>query len=80
MEEQQHKKTADQLIHDNSFIIWCLCPTKESDKQWIENYLSVYPEEAETLKQAKEKDLSTQIQPYTTFSYGKNCTEKQNFK
>ncbi len=55
MEEQQHKKTADQLIHDNSFIIWCLCPTKESDKQWIENYLSVYPEEAETLKQAKEK-------------------------
>ena len=43
------------LLHDKSFILWCLFPTEESDKQWKENYLSLYPEEAETLMLAREK-------------------------
>lgn len=55
MEKPQHKKSIDQLLHDNSFILWCLFPTEESNKQWEDNYLSLYPEETETLKLAKEK-------------------------
>ena len=49
VEELLHRKNIDQLLHDKSFILWCLFPTEESDKQWKENYLSLYPEEAETL-------------------------------
>ncbi len=48
------EKNIDQLLHDKSFILWCLFPTEESDKQWKENYLSLYPEEAETLMLARE--------------------------
>ena len=55
MEELRHRKNIDQLLHDKSFILWCLFPTEESDKQWKENYLSLYPEEAETLMLAREK-------------------------
>ena len=53
MEELRHRKNIDQLLHDKSFILWCLFPTEESDKQWKENYLSLYPEEAETLMLAR---------------------------
>ena len=59
MEELRHRKNIDQLLHDKSFILWCLFPTEESDKQWKENYLSLYPEEAETLMLAREKDLNS---------------------
>ena len=55
VEKLRHRKNIDQLLHDKSFILWCLFPTEESDKQWKEDYLSLYPEEAETLEQAKEK-------------------------
>ena len=50
MNKKQHIKTVDQLIHDDSFILWCLFPTEESEQVWIDDYLTLYPEEKENIE------------------------------
>ena len=49
MNKKQHIKTVDQLIHDDSFILWCLFPTEESEQVWIDDYLTLYAEEKENI-------------------------------
>lgn len=61
MNKIQHIKTVDQLIHDDSFILWCLFPTEESEQVWIDDYLTLYPEEKENIKKARQMVRSLKL-------------------
>lgn len=61
MNKKQHIKTVDQLIHDDSFILWCLFPTEESEQVWIDDYLTLYPEEKENIEKARQMVRSLKL-------------------
>ena len=61
MNKIQHIKTVDQLIHDDSFILWCLFPTEESEQVWIDDYLTLYPEEKENIEKARQMVRSLKL-------------------
>ena len=61
MNKKQHIKTVDQLIHDDFFILWCLFPTEESEQVWIDDYLTLYPEEKENIEKARQMVRSLKL-------------------
>lgn len=61
MNKKQHMKTVDQLIHDDFFILWCLFPTEESEQVWIDDYLTLYPEEKENIEKARQMVRSLKL-------------------
>ena len=61
MNKIQHIKTVDQLIHDDSFILWCLFPTEELEQVWIDDYLTLYPEEKENIEKARQMVRSLKL-------------------
>lgn len=61
MNKKQHIKTVDQLIHDDFFILWCLFPTEESEQVWIDDYLTLYPEEKENMEKARQMVRSLKL-------------------
>lgn len=61
MNKKQHIKTVDQLIHDDSFILWCLFPMEESEHVWIDDYLTLYPEEKENIEKARQMVRSLKL-------------------
>ncbi len=61
MNKKQHIKTVDQLIHDDFFILWCLFPTEESEQVWIDDYLTLYPEEKENIDKARQMVRSLKL-------------------
>ena len=61
MNKIQHIKTVDQLIHDDSFILWSLFPTEELEQVWIDDYLTLYPEEKENIEKARQMVRSLKL-------------------
>lgn len=61
MNKKQHIKTVEQLIHDESFILWCLFPTEKSGQVWIDDYLTLYPEEKENIEKARQMVRSLKL-------------------
>lgn len=48
------RKTEDELIHDKTFILWCLFPTQELN-EFYQDYLKLYPEDEALLLSARNK-------------------------
>ena len=48
------RKTEDELIHDKTFILWCLFPTQELN-EFYQEYLKLYPEDEALLLSARNK-------------------------
>lgn len=55
MDKIQHKLNIDQLIQDDSFILWSLLPADDLEQTWIRDYLILYPEEKENIERARDK-------------------------
>lgn len=64
MAQYNCKKTEKELIHEDLFILWCLCPTEESDAYW-NGYLDAFPEEKLTVRHAKEVVCSARMNRYS---------------
>lgn len=64
MAQYNCKKTKKELIHEDLFILWCLCPTEELDAYWI-GYLDAFPEERLTVQHAKDVVCSVQMNRYS---------------
>lgn len=77
MDHLPHKKSADELVHDNSFILWCLFPSEELDKQWRKDYLAIFPEEAETIRKAQEQVSHLKFNHIKLSQEEKNTLEKR---
>lgn len=75
MDKIQHKLNIDQLIHDDSFILWSLLPADDLEQTWIRDYLILYPEEKENIERAREmvRSLKFNNQRLST-------TEKESLK
>lgn len=54
MRQRIVRKTEDEWVKDQIFILWCLFPTKELDK-FFQDYLDLYPEDKAILLSAKNK-------------------------
>lgn len=54
MEKHDLKKTIDQWIHDDRFILWSLLPSENKEDTRIDEYLALYPEEKENLEKARQ--------------------------
>ena len=63
MTQLKNKMTKKELIHDPSFLQWCLAPTEELDIVWG-NYLKAYPDEKKILEQTKETIRSVKLNSY----------------
>lgn len=48
------RKTEDELIHDKTFILWCLFPTQGLN-EFYQDYLKLYPEDEAMLLSARNK-------------------------
>ena len=48
------RKTEEELIHDKTFILWCLFPTQELN-EFYQDYLKLYPEDEALLLSARNK-------------------------
>lgn len=54
MKQLIEKKNKEELLKEHRFILWMLFPTEESEAFW-EHYIACYPEEKETLEEAKKE-------------------------
>lgn len=61
MDKIQHKLNVEQLIHDDSFILWSLLPADDAEQTWIRDYLILYPEEKENIERAREMVRSLKL-------------------
>ena len=76
MNKKQHIKTIDQLIHDDSFILWCLFPTEKLEQVWIDDYLTLYPEERENIEKAKQMVRLLKLNNSKLSSFEKDSLKK----
>ena len=75
------------LIRDDDFITWVRRPTEESNRKWAD-YLSVFPQQAGTLEQARMyinliaedtgRDLPTLSQSKKMWQKVKNTIQSEN--
>ncbi|MDR2970243.1 MAG: FecR domain-containing protein [Tannerellaceae bacterium] len=76
MNKIQPLKTVDQLIRDDSFILWCLFPAEKSGQRWIEDYLALYPQEKETIEKAGQLVRSLKLNNRNLSSTEKECLKR----
>ncbi len=76
MNKKQHIKTIDQLIHDDAFILWCLFPTEKLEQVWIDDYLTLYPEERENIEKAKQMVRLLKLNNSKLSSFEKDSLKK----
>ena len=71
MKQLIEKKNKEELLKEHRFILWMLFPTEESEAFW-EHYIACYPEEKETLEEAKQnlEDTSRTIENLTVSENG----------
>lgn len=61
MDEKRHKKTVEELVHDDSFILCCLFPEETGAMTWIDDYLASFPDEKEHIEQARQRVRSIKL-------------------
>lgn len=54
---------AKKLLYNPDFLMWCLVPTNDSDKEWSQ-WLEKHPEMQEAIAEARTIILSTQLNKY----------------
>lgn len=62
MRQNITRKTEDELIHEKTFILWCLFPTQELDA-FYQDYLRLYPEDEAMLLAARNKVRKLRLHP-----------------
>lgn len=60
MNERKISETVHILLHDPSFIMWCLSPTEELDLQWLD-WLEKHPDKQQELEDARSILKSVRI-------------------
>lgn len=61
--KQQIYINPKELLDDDQFILWCLHPTKESDRQWNER-MEKNSDQVILIEQAKEMVFSVRLNDY----------------